>query len=65
MVESLKDTLEKEEERKLICNRKINFIDNWEDFGLTGNKRIQFMEWYWLNILKYGLLEGLEEFKKL
>lgn len=64
-MESLKTELELEEQRKLIFNRKINFIDNWDDFGFTGNKRIQFMEWYWLNVLNYGIMEGLEEFKKL
>lgn len=53
-----------EEEQSLIYNRKISFIDSWEDFGLSDSKRIEFMKWYWLNVSEMNVLEALEEFKK-
>jgi hypothetical protein len=52
-----------EAEQSLIYNRKISFIDSWEDFGLTDAKRIEFMRYYWLNVADMNVLEALEEFK--
>lgn len=60
MEQEIKD----DELRKLIYNRKISFIDSWDDFGLSEPKRIQFMKFYWLNISEMNVLEALEEFKK-
>ena len=50
--------------KELIYNRKVNFIDSWDDFGLSDHKRIEFMRFYWTNVADMGLLEALEEFKK-
>ena len=64
MVESLKSELEKEELRKLIFNRKLTFMDEWDNLGLSKKKREEFLDWYWDNVKDYTLLTGLDEFKK-
>jgi hypothetical protein len=57
------ETIKNEELQSLIYNRKISFIDSWEDFGLSDAKRIEFMRYYWLNVADMNVLEALEEFK--
>jgi hypothetical protein len=59
MEQELKD----KELRELIYNRKVSFIDSWDDFGLSENKRIEFMKFYWENVRDMNPFEALEEFK--
>lgn len=43
-------------------NKKINFLDNLDTFGLSKKDKRKFMRFYWDN-LELGLEEAFEQFK--
>ena len=45
--------------------RKLILLENWDDLGLTNNKRKEFVKYYYNNLNDMGIVEALNEFKKL
>lgn len=62
-------TIKEQEEQYKIENqrniRKLILIENWDDLGLKNNKRKEFVKYYYENLNDMGIVEALNEFKKL